>query len=86
MQWSSRLLIGSTALAISKVRLMIVIPGHKLQASSNKHATLCQMFFMFGCGSLFLLLLIGNRRRVRLNACSSNDGLVRCYGLLDVRT
>jgi hypothetical protein len=30
---------------------------------------------MFGCGSLFLLLLIGNRRRVRLNACSSNDGI-----------
>ena len=27
---------------------------------------------MFGCGSLFLLLPIGNRRRVRLNACGSN--------------
>ena len=54
--------------------------------SCKRHATLCQIVFVFGCGSLFLLLLIGNRRRVRLNACSSNDGLVRCYGLLDVRT
>ena len=63
-----------------------IVAGFKLQAASDKHATLCQMFFMFGCGSLFLLLLIGNRRRVRLNACSSNDELVRCYGLLDVRT
>ena len=53
-----------------------IVAGFKLQAASNKPATLCQMVFVFGSGSLFLLLLIGNRRRVRLNACSSNDGLV----------
>jgi hypothetical protein len=44
----------------------------KLQAASCKPATLCQMFFMFKDGSLFLLLPIGNRRLVRLNACGSN--------------
>jgi hypothetical protein len=44
----------------------------KLQAASCKPATLCQMFFMFKNGSLFLLLPIGNRRLVRLNACGSN--------------
>ena len=53
-----------------------IVAGFKLKATSDKPATFCQMVFMFGCGSLFLLLLIGNRRRVRLNACSSNDGLV----------
>ena len=54
-------------------------PRSRLEiAASDKPqaATLWPMFFMFGCGSLFLLLLIGNRRRVRLNACSSNNGLV----------
>jgi hypothetical protein len=30
------------------------------------------MFFMFKVCSLFLLLPIGNRRLVRLNACGSN--------------
>jgi hypothetical protein len=44
----------------------------KLQAASDKPATLCQIVFMFKFGSLFLLLPIGNRRRVRLNACGSN--------------
>ena len=53
-------------------------------ASHMRHFVKC--FLCLSYSSLFLLLLIGNRRRVRLNACSSNDELVRCYGLLDVRT
>jgi hypothetical protein len=44
-----------------------------LQSCNMEHATLWTMVFIFGYVNLFLLLPIGNRRRVRLNACGSNS-------------
>ena len=44
-----------------------------LQSCNMGHATLWTMVFIFGYVNLFLLLPIGNRRRVRFNACGSNS-------------